>query len=69
MEATIPNFIIPARKVHDSLRFGLFLEPIMRSVQKRETETANTGLIEVIVSISCKPSEEILGLRTGHKEY
>ena len=52
MEATMPSFMKPARKVADSLRFGFLPKTIIRNEANNEVATANRGLMDKIVSTS-----------------
>jgi len=53
MEQMIPNLVRAIAKVQNSLRFGLLCEVIMRNVPKKDTAMANTGLMDIMVSILC----------------
>jgi hypothetical protein len=60
IETIIPNFKNAITNVQNSLRFGFLPETIIKSVPKRETATARTGLINTIASIEQPPHERII---------
>jgi hypothetical protein len=51
METTRPNFMMPARKVEASRRFGFLPKAVMGITAARDTRTARSGFMEVLVSM------------------
>jgi len=73
MEATMPSFMKPARKVADSLRFGFLPKTIIRNEANNEVATANRGLMDKIVSTSyLEPKGAVFRLKNhpnGHLNH